>query len=98
RLREYFGYPMQGSVSDIKKVVLLDIYDTLPELEFMYEMHDSAWEQGQAADCQATDDVWKVLKLLIEREWVVNGVKVTFPATLKQQCVIHRNCFKKEIR
>lgn len=94
--REYFDYPMQGSVSDVFNVTAVHIFQRLP-LQWVYGMHDSQWWQARTpTDCTDpwVDHMWIGVKAIVTREWTINERKVRFPASWKQQCEKHKDCLR----
>ena len=95
RLREYFDYPMQASVSDILNLTVIQCVQEFPWLELMYTMHDSLWLQGEP---RKVEKAWPRLREIAQQEWDIHGVKTRIPATFKQQCEVHTDCFKMKRR
>ena len=80
-LREASNHPMQGAVSDIYNLTIVAIKEACPQARFVYGMHDSQWWEVP----QTLWDQYKpIIKGLVERDWLINGQSVRFPASFKE--------------
>ena len=80
RIREAYDYPMQAAVSDVANCTAVQIYRELPDVHFMYQMHDGWWWQCVQHGAVTT---MKRLKEIVEQAWTVNEHVIAFPATFK---------------
>ena len=78
KLREAYDTPMQAGVSDIANITAIRIYNELPWLQFLFQLHD-----GWRWQCPAhlLEESIPKMREIVEREWEINGELVKFPAS-----------------
>ena len=85
-LRELANHPLQGGVRDVMNTNLLAIKMACPGTRLVFEMHDAVYLACPVEKAAATVPV---VTDLLNREWVVNGTRTRYPATVN---VIERPC------
>lgn len=93
--RAAMNHPMQGGVADIFNTTFVELQQRCPWLTYVYGMHDSQWWACPRSQVVAT---WPILRHVVARAWIINGQSVETPATFKQACALHTDCFKKTVR
>jgi DNA polymerase I len=83
-LREASNHPMQGAVSDIYNLTIVAIQEACPEAHFVYGMHDSQWWEIPQA---RWDEYVPRIKDIVEKDYMVQGKSVRFPASFKERFV-----------
>lgn len=82
RYREACNHPMQGGVADIYNTTRLMIHELCPWLEFVYGKHDAQWWQCPE---DRVEEAWSIIKPLVEREFVINDMPISFAASFKER-------------
>ena len=78
KVREAYDTPMQAGVSDIANITAVSIYNELPWVQFLFQLHDGwRWQ----VPVHLLDETLPKMKEIVEREWSVNGELMRFPAS-----------------
>lgn len=82
RYREGCNHPMQGGVAWVYNSTRLAIHKAAPWAEFMYGKHDSQiWQ----VPTERADEFETLIRPIVQREFLVSGQSVSFPATFKRR-------------
>jgi uracil-DNA glycosylase family 4 len=79
-LREAYNHPMQGGAADILNLTIINICAKLPYATVVYTMHDAATIEVPAVYSM---EAMAIIKAEVEREWDIEGIKVSIPAKFK---------------
>lgn len=80
RAREACNHPMQGGVADIYKSTALLVKKAAPWARLVFGAHDAQWWQTPVA---RRLEFLAVAAPIVEREFTINGQKVSFPCDWK---------------
>jgi len=79
-LREAYNHPLQGGAADILNLTLISICSKLSYASVVYTMHDAATIE---VPVHMLSEAMGIIKTEVEREWDVEGVKLSIPAKFK---------------
>jgi DNA polymerase I-like protein with 3'-5' exonuclease and polymerase domains len=79
--REGANHPIQGAVADLKNITMLELLERCEWLTLAKEQHDAFWLECPV-ECEA--ETWPVYQEVVQRERVIEGVRMAFPAEFKR--------------
>jgi DNA polymerase I-like protein with 3'-5' exonuclease and polymerase domains len=79
--REGANHPIQGGVSDLKNLSLLEILERCPWTSIAKEQHDAFWV---ACPVEREAETWPIYQEVVQRPRTIEGVVVPFPAEFKR--------------
>jgi hypothetical protein len=84
KIRQGYDHPMQGGVSGVFNLTVLEIKRQLPHCVFAWGMHDSQYWHVPLVDMERCKGI---MRAIVGRAWTINKLNITFPAKFE---VIHR--------
>jgi DNA polymerase I-like protein with 3'-5' exonuclease and polymerase domains len=80
-MREACNHPIQGGVSDLKNLCIIEIIERCPWVTLWKEQHDAFWlECPEAREAET----WPVYQQVVQQPRVIEGVTIQFPADFKR--------------
>lgn len=78
--REGANHPIQGGVSDLKNLTMIELLERCEWLTLAKEQHDAFWLE---CPLDRVDETWPIYQEVVQRPRVIEGVTVPFPAEFK---------------
>ena len=78
--REAVNHPIQGGVSDLKNLTMIELLERCEWLTLAKEQHDAFWLE---CPVERVDETWPIYQEVVQRPRVIDGVTVPFPAEFK---------------
>jgi len=78
--REGANHPIQGGVSDLKNLTMIELLERCEWLTLAKEQHDAFWLE---CPLERVDETWPIYQEVVQRPRVIEGVTVPFPAEFK---------------
>lgn len=78
--REGANHPIQGGVSDLKNLTMLELLERCDWLTLAKEQHDAFWLE---CPLDRVNETWPIYQEVVQRPRVIEGVTVPFPAEFK---------------
>lgn len=78
--RQARNFPPQGGGSGLYNLTIVEITEKVPEVKFVYGMHDSQWWRTDARDWLKP---YLRIREIVTQARLINGMAVPFPASFK---------------
>lgn len=79
--REGANHPIQGGVSDLKNITMVELLERCEWLTLAKEQHDAFWLE---CPVKLEEQTWPIYQEVVQRPRVIEGVTVPFPAEFKR--------------
>ena len=79
--REGANHPIQGAVADLKNITMLELLERCEWLTLAKEQHDAFWLE---CPVEREAETWPIYQEVVQRERVIEGVRMAFPAEFKR--------------
>ena len=73
--KEGLNHEIQGTVADMMRVTMVSLAREIPNLRMVLQRHD-----GWYSEVPEGWDEWATYKRIVEREWIIDGRPICFPA------------------
>lgn len=81
---EVANYPIQSTAADIKNLALIEVHENLKKYKMksrvIFDLHDAIYTEAHKKE---TRQVEEIMHAAMEKEYVIDGGKYTFPAKFK---------------